>query len=238
MTGARRVSRCGRRAGASRSCARFGRRLAAAIGRRSISSGRLRMRGTFSSGSGGGTGSRGAKLPPVLVTVDEQVIEIEPVDLPIALDEVLQSWDLTFKSTDSSDFVAGAGVGQARANKYLLDYALDRMDVIGTMQAIGRFTGRWPSATAKLIEDKANGPAVITMLKNKITGLIAVEPEGGKVSRAYAAQPEVEAGNVFLPHPALHGWVDEFVGRVRRSRMRRTMMMWMRSRRRLSAGRV
>ena len=111
------------------------------------------------------------------------------------------------------------------------------MDVIGTMQAIGRFTGRWPSATAKLIEDKANGPAVITMLKNKITGLIAVEPEGGKVSRAYAAQPEVEAGNVFLPHPALHGWVDEFVGRVRRSRMRRTMMMWMRSRRRLSAGR-
>ena len=50
------------------------------------------------------------------------------------------------------------------------------------------------------------------MLKGKITGLIAVEPEGGKVSRAYAAQPEVEAGNVFLPHPALHGWVDEFVG--------------------------
>ena len=38
------------------------------------------------------------------------------------------------------------------------------------------------------------------------------EPEGGKVSRAYAAQPEVEAGNVFLPHPALYGWVDQFVG--------------------------
>lgn len=155
---------------------------------------------------------RGAKLPPVLVTVDEQVIEIEPVDLPLTFDEVLQSWDLSFKGTDSADFVAGQVWARQGANKYLLDYALDRMDVIGTMQAVGRFTGKWPSATAKLIEDKANGPAVITMLKGKITGLIAVEPEGGKVSRAYAAQPEVEAGNVFLPHPALHGWVDEFVG--------------------------
>ncbi len=155
---------------------------------------------------------RGAKLPPVLVTVGETVLEIEPVDLPLSFDEVLQSWDLSFKGVDTSDFVAGQVWGRQGASKYLLDYELDRLDVIGAMKAIGRFTGKWPHATAKLIEDKANGPAVITMLRGKITGLIAVEPEGGKVSRAYAAQPEVEAGNVFLPHPALYGWVDQFVG--------------------------
>ena len=155
---------------------------------------------------------RGAHLPPVLVTVDEKVIEIEPEELPLQFDEMLQSWDLTFKSTDSSDFVAGQVWGRHGANKYLMDYVLDRLDVIGAMKEIGRLTGKWPSATAKLIEDKANGPAVITMLKGKLAGLIPVEPEGGKVSRAYAAQPEVEAGNVFLPHPAMYGWVDGFIG--------------------------
>jgi predicted phage terminase large subunit-like protein len=49
------------------------------------------------------------------------------------------------------------------------------------------------------------------LLRGKVSGLIAVEPEGGKVSRAYAAQPEVESGNVYLPHPALFPWVDSFI---------------------------
>ena len=35
---------------------------------------------------------------------------------------------------------------------------------------------------------------------------------GGKVSRAYAAQPEVESGNVYLPHPLLASWVNRFIG--------------------------
>lgn len=155
---------------------------------------------------------RGAKLPPVLVTVDEKVVEVAPVELPLSFDEMIQSWDLSFKGTDASDFVAGQVWGRHGANKYLLDYVLERLDVIGAMKEIARLTEKWPSAIGKLIEDKANGPAVITMLRGKVSGLIAVEPEGGKVSRAYAAQPEVEAGNVFLPHPALYGWVDGFIG--------------------------
>lgn len=155
---------------------------------------------------------RGAKLPPVLVTVEERTVEIAPVDLPVSFEEMLQSWDLSFKGTDTANLVSGQVWGRHGANKYLVDYVLDRLDVIGAMREIARLTGKWPKATAKLIEDKANGPAVITMLRGRITGLIAVEPEGGKVSRAYAAQPEVEAGNVFLPHPALYGWVEGFVG--------------------------
>ena len=45
-----------------------------------------------------------------------------------------------------------------------------------------------------------------------IAGLIAVEPQGGKVSRAYAAAPEVESGNVYLPHPLIAPWVGRFIG--------------------------
>ena len=56
-----------------------------------------------------------------------------------------------------------------------------------------------------LVEDKANGSAVISTLKRAAAGFIvhAVEPLGGKVARANAATPEFNKGRVFLPrwHP-------------------------------------
>jgi len=155
---------------------------------------------------------RGAKLPPVSVTLgDGSVVEIAPVDLPLRFDEIVQSWDCTFKDTATSDFVAGQVIARLGADKYMLDYIKDRLDIVGTMAAIEAWTAKWPKAIAKLIEDKANGPAVIQMLRKKVAGLIAVTPEGGKVSRAYAAQPEVESGNVYLPHPHIAAWTNGFI---------------------------
>jgi predicted phage terminase large subunit-like protein len=155
---------------------------------------------------------RGANLPPVLVKgEDGELVEIEAVELPSKFDEQLQSWDLTFKDTKGSDFVAGQVFGRKGANKYMLDYYKERADIGSTMEQIVKYTNKWPDATAKLIEDKANGPAVIQMLRHKVTGLIAVEPQGGKISRAHAAAPEVESGNVYLPHPALYPWVSDFI---------------------------
>lgn len=155
---------------------------------------------------------RGVNLPVVLVENEDGILlEIEAVDLPENFDEQMQSWDLTFKDTRTSDFVAGQVWARVEANKFLLGYYKERADIIVTMKAISNFTDKWPEAYAKLIEDKANGPAVISMLHNKISGLIAVNPEGGKISRAHAVAPSVESGNVFLPHPALYGWVDNFI---------------------------
>ncbi|MDN6672512.1 MAG: phage terminase large subunit, partial [Staphylococcus equorum] len=56
-----------------------------------------------------------------------------------------------------------------------------------------------PRAMAKLIEDKANGPAVIATLKREVNGIIPVNPQGSKVARAQAVTPVIESGNVFLP---------------------------------------
>ena len=50
-----------------------------------------------------------------------------------------------------------------------------------------------------MVEDKANGPAVIQSLKREISGLVEVNPEGGKISRAAAASPQLESGNWYLP---------------------------------------
>ena len=70
---------------------------------------------------------------------------------------------------------------------------------------------KWPKASAILIEDKANRPAVISCLRGRIPGLLAINPEGGKIARAQAVSPYVEAGNVYLPHPAIAPWVDGFI---------------------------
>lgn len=155
---------------------------------------------------------RGVELPAVVVRLaDGSIIEIAPVELPETFEQMLQSWDLAFKDTKSSDFVAGQVWSRVGADKFLLDYFKERAGIVASMEKIAHFRLKWPKATAILVEDKANGPAVIEMMQGRIEGLIAVEPEGGKVSRAYAAQPEVEAGNVYLPHPVLFPWVSGFV---------------------------
>jgi predicted phage terminase large subunit-like protein len=155
----------------------------------------------------------GRELPPVLVKLPDGTLEErKAVTLPRHVElEMIQSWDCAFKETHDSDYVAGQVWGRLGANKYCLDYFKERADIIKTMTAIQNFTEAWPLARAKLIEDKANGPAIITMLRSKVAGLIPVEPEGGKVGRARAVSPEIEAGNVYLPHPALYPWVNELI---------------------------
>jgi predicted phage terminase large subunit-like protein len=59
-----------------------------------------------------------------------------------------------------------------------------------------------PKAALKLVEDKANGPAIISTLRRSVPGLIAIEPDGDKIARTRAAAPFIEAGNVWLPNDA------------------------------------
>jgi predicted phage terminase large subunit-like protein len=131
--------------------------------------------------------------------------------LPAKFDQVLQSWDMAFKDTKSSDFVCGQVWAAQQADRYLLDLVHGRMDLPATLEAVKRLTATWPSARLKLVEDKANGPAVISSLQHSISGLIAVEPEGGKEARAHAVSPEIESGNVYVPHPLIATWVEAFL---------------------------
>lgn len=68
-----------------------------------------------------------------------------------------------------------------------------QMDMPATKEAIRDLSRRWSKAVAKLIEDKANGPAVIQELQHEMPGLIPVNPEGGKVARAHAVSPQIES---------------------------------------------
>lgn len=137
-----------------------------------------------------------------------------PKDLPPKFDKVIQSWDMTFKDTDGSDYVVGQVWGRLGAHAYLLDQVRERLSFTASKAALLRMTTRWPDAQRKLVEDKANGPAVIDSLKSTVAGLIPVEPDGSKVARCHAVSSYWEAGNVWLPHPDIAPWITEFVSEV------------------------
>ena len=151
-------------------------------------------------------------LPPVKVKFpDGQTHEIQAKVLPTLIDEKIQSWDCAFKDLETSDYVAGGLWGRAGADKFFLERDCRQMDFPETLRAITSMSAKHPEALAKYVEDKANGPAVIQTLRHSVPGLIAVNPEGGKISRAAAVSPQIESGNVYLPHPAIAPWVEKFI---------------------------
>lgn len=123
----------------------------------------------------------------------------------------VQSWDCTFKDGDNHDFVAGHIWQQTGPNFYLVDRVHDHMGISDTMRSIRTLTAKHRRAWTKLVEDKANGTAVIELLKKEIPGLIPIDPQGGKVVRAQAIAPFAEAGNIFLPNPKNAPWVHDFL---------------------------
>lgn len=131
--------------------------------------------------------------------------------LPVHWDKQAQSWDCTFKESDSSDFVAGGVIARKKAQYFLLDVTHKRMGFVDTMKAIRAMSDKWPKARSKYIEDKANGTAIIEMLQDEIPGIIPVNPDGGKEARANAVSPLFEAGNVYFPHPLMCPWVEDVI---------------------------
>jgi len=156
---------------------------------------------------------KSANLPPVRVRLPDGTLESRlAVELPDRFDQQIQTWDMAFKDTKNSDFVVGLVIAAAGADRFLLDQIRDQLNLPGTLAAVGGLTKKWPYANLKLVEDKANGPAVIQSLRHQIRGLGEVNPAGGKVSRAAAASPQLESENWYLPHPMLALWVESFLG--------------------------
>lgn len=137
-----------------------------------------------------------------------------PKDLPPKFERLIASWDCTFKATSGTDFVAGQVWGKAGANSYLLAQERDRMTFTKTVSAVVKLRQQWPGCREILIEDKANGPAVIDTLRASVPGLIPIEPDGSKVARAHAVTAYWEAGNVWLPHPDIAPWCKDLVSEL------------------------
>jgi predicted phage terminase large subunit-like protein len=155
---------------------------------------------------------RGMNLPPVVVrTPDGTQVSIPAIEAPHRFDEQIQSWDCAFKDLETSDYVVGQVWGRVGSLYFLVHQVRGRMDFPATVNAVREVSRIWPAAVAKLIEDKANGSAVVQMLSREIPGILPVNPSGGKIARAAAVSPLVDAGNIYLPHPSYAPWVNDFI---------------------------
>ncbi len=135
---------------------------------------------------------------------------------PDKFDEIIQSWDMSFKDSENSDYVVGQVWGRIGANKYLLDQVRKKMSFTDTVKAFKDLTIKWPKAYRKLVEDKANGTAIISILKNQISGIVPINPTESKLARLSAISPQIEAGNVFLPNTKFKPWINDFLDEVLR----------------------
>lgn len=126
-------------------------------------------------------------------------------DLPYKI----MSVDATFKGGENNDFVAIQTWGKRNNNYFLLDRVKKHLDFVETLEAIRDMKARHPDILYILIEDKANGSAIINVLSSEFEGIVPIKPEGGKIARVNAISPAIERGSVYLPKYG--SWVDEYI---------------------------
>lgn len=119
------------------------------------------------------------------------------------------SVDATFKDANNSDYVT-IGIWAKRGRDFfLLDMIKRRMDFVDTLNAIRSVLKQNSDVWYTLIEDKANGSAIISSLQDEFGTIVPIQPDGGKVARANSIQGMVESGHVYLNKYA--AWRDDFI---------------------------
>ncbi|MCK9435600.1 MAG: phage terminase large subunit [Synergistaceae bacterium] len=135
--------------------------------------------------------------------------------LPSYPEDQLISMDCSFMNLDDSSFVVMQWIIRKGENYYIGDQVRARMDFVETKAAFKDFCRKHPTAHEKLIEGKANGPAIISELKNVIGGIRKWTPKG-KEAQAIAISPYAESGNILLPDSDIDdtSWVGEFINEL------------------------
>lgn len=123
----------------------------------------------------------------------------------------IQSWDMTFTKSEGSAKVAGFVMSRAGSRIYIRDLVNDKMTFTESVAAMRRLSGKWPEARAKVVENKANGPAIVDLLKKEIPGMVEFNPKGSKEERAISVTPYFEAGNIIFPDPGEAPWVNDLI---------------------------
>jgi len=93
--------------------------------------------------------------------------------LPATFDRKIISADCSFKNSSTSDYVAIGDVGVVGRKRYILNVVNKHLDAAGTEAEIRRQRDLHSYVRAILIEDAANGAAVVERLKHNVPGVVA-----------------------------------------------------------------
>jgi predicted phage terminase large subunit-like protein len=125
-------------------------------------------------------------------------------------EDSVESWDLTFKGKDTNDWVVGVKVAKVGAARFVLRLWRKHTGFGGAKAGVIELRSQLPRITGPVvIEEKANGSAVIEELQKLLPGVLSENPKDGKEQRAAVMEPQVEAGNWYLPDG--EPWLDDFI---------------------------
>lgn len=125
-------------------------------------------------------------------------------ELPATSDRlfILQSWDTASKGGPDNDWsVCTTWFVTRQKTWYLLDVWRKRVDYPALKAAVLSLTEKWKPHRVQ-VEDTGTGTSLVQELRGRVAGIIAVKPEGDKISRMAVASAKFEAGQVFLPERA------------------------------------
>lgn len=155
----------------------------------------------------------GQNLKQVVERVGDELFYCDVVDRPATFDDSVTSWDMAYAKTKTSDEVSGHGIGVRGANFYILEKEVyGKLGFTESQQGVVELNKAFPFTTQCLIENKANGSAVIETLRDDlvIKGIQATATDS-PASRAAAASKIQSCGNMILPHPDMWPFSKEIV---------------------------
>lgn len=129
-------------------------------------------------------------------------------------DQIIQSWDPTFKAAASSDYVAGGLIGRLGNQFYILDCVHQRLNGPDTLRAIKQMDDQYPQARWCLIEDTASGSMICDILERERGHIVRVKTRGrSKETRLHwgvnSVAAVIERGQVWLPRG--RSWAGKLV---------------------------
>lgn len=132
--------------------------------------------------------------------------------LPDRFDMKIISVDCSFKDSPTSDYVAIGVIGVKGRKRYVLNVVNAHLDAAATEAEIRRQRDVHRPVRAVLVEDKANGPAVIQRLKLNVPGVVEINPQGGRVPRMHAVAGEWQGSDWYVDRNA--AWTEPFIEQI------------------------
>lgn len=128
------------------------------------------------------------------------------------------SIDMSFGSTKATaSFTVAEAWARVGPDFYLVDQIRGQWEYVEAKRRIKAFIAKWKAIFVILVEDKANGPAILSDFSQDIPGMFPVTPDGSKEARARSVSPLVESGNVYIPDPEHRDsprWIHDYITEV------------------------
>jgi predicted phage terminase large subunit-like protein len=147
---------------------------------------------------------------------------LDEVNYTQDLEKIVFSLDMTFDEGEQADYVVIMVIAKLRANIFnaqparyvVLDQFREQVDFVDSLQGFTTLRRRHPACLDIWVEAKANGNAILSILKKTDVGkglrLRYITPTRNKVLRYQAVAPIVEQGRVYvLNTPSLAPFLPE-----------------------------